>query len=112
MDKDRERKLREAGFQIGDYGDFLGLTDEDRAFVEIRLALVRAVRERRKKELKISQAAFAKRIGSSQSRVAKIEAGDPSVSLDLLVTSLVQTGSTSADIGRMLIESQRTAVTA
>lgn len=105
MDKDRERKLREAGLEIGDYGDFLGLTHEDRAFVEIRLALVRAVRERRRKELKISQAAFAKRIGSSQSRVAKMEAGDASVSLDLLMTSLVQTGSTSADIGRMLIES-------
>ena len=105
MNKERERKLREAGFDIGDYGDFLGLTDEDRAFVEIRLALVRAVRERRKKELKISQAAFAERIGSSQSRVAKMEAGDASVSLDLLMTSLVQTGSTSADIGQILINS-------
>ncbi len=112
MDKERERKLREAGWETGDYGDFLGLTDEERALIEVRAALVRAVRHRRKKELKISQAVFAKRIGSSQSRVAKIEAGDPSVSLDLLVTSLIQTGSTSADIGRMLIESHDTAVTA
>ena len=103
MDKERERKLREAGFSIGNYDDFLELTDEEKVLVELRLALVRALRQRRKTELKISQATFAKRIGSSQSRVARIEAGDPSVSLDLIMRSLVQTGSTSADIGRVLI---------
>jgi len=80
MKKERKKKLREAGFAIGDYGDFLGLTAEEREYIELRAALVRALRERRKKDLRISQAAFAKRIGSSQSRVAKIEAGDPSVS--------------------------------
>ena len=103
MDKERERKLREAGFSIGNYDDFLELSAEEKVLVELRLALVRALRQRRKTELKISQTVFAKRIGSSQSRVARIEAGDPSVSLDLIVRSLVQTGSTSADIGRVLI---------
>ena len=108
MNKERERKLREAGFEIGDYGDLLGLTDEDREYVELRLSLIRAVREKRK-ELKLSQAVFAKRIGSSQSRVAKMEAGDPTVSFDLIMTSLLKTGSTSADIGRILIGSQQPA---
>ena len=44
-----------------------------------------------------------KRLGSSQSRVAKMEAADPSVSLDLLVRGLLATGASPRDIGRVLV---------
>src|SRR5581483_4278956 len=49
---------------------------------------------RRRAELGLSQAVVAKRLGSSQSRVAKMEAGDPSVSLDLLLRALLALGAT------------------
>lgn len=99
--REREERLRNAGWESGDFQDFLGLTDEETAIINMRLALARALRQRRKAR-KISQAKFAERIGSSQSRVAKMEAGDPSVSLDLLMRSLICSGFTSAEIGQAL----------
>ncbi len=99
----REERLRKAGWESGDFQDFLGLTDEETAIINIRLALARELRQRRKNR-KISQAKFAERIGSSQSRVAKMEAGDPSVSLDLLMRSLISSGSTTAEIGQVIAQ--------
>ena len=84
MDKKKTERLKGAGWAIGDAGDFLELTDEDRAFIETKLALAVAVRDRRKRR-KLSQAQLARKVGSSQSRVAKMEAAGPTVSLDLLV---------------------------
>lgn len=71
------------------------------AVIDVRVSLAQELR-RRRQERNISQAALAKHIGSSQSRVAKMEAGDPSVSIDLLVRSLVSTGSTAAEIGEVI----------
>jgi transcriptional regulator with XRE-family HTH domain len=82
---------------VGSAEDFLGLSDEETAFVELKLALSERLRVRRTK-LGLSQAALARRLGSSQSRVAKMEASDPSVSLDLLVRGLLATGATRRDI--------------
>ena len=97
MDNQKAERLKGAGWAIGDAGDFLDLSDEDRAFIETKLALAMAVRDRRKR-CKLSQAQFARKVGSSQSRVAKMEAADPTVSLDLLVRSLLSLGATQADI--------------
>ena len=94
-------QLEKAGWQVGDTQDFLGLTDAEMAMIEVRLTLASALKHRRQ-DLKISQQQLAERIGSSQSRVAKMEAGDPSVSLDLLMRSLIHSGSTSAEIGQAL----------
>ena len=71
------------------------------AVVDVRVSLAQELR-RRRQDRNISQADLAKHIGSSQSRVAKMEAGDPSVSIDLLVRSLVSTGSTAAEIGEVI----------
>ena len=97
MDKKKVQRLKEAGWAVGDAGDFLELTDEERAFIETKLALAVAVRDRRKRR-GLSQTDLARRLSSSQSRVAKMEAADPSVSLDLLVRSLLSLGATQADI--------------
>lgn len=94
-------KLRRAGWRIGSAKDFLALSDEEATFIEIRVALSRHLRERRT-EQGISQADLAARVGSSQSRVAKMEAADPTVSLDLLVRSLLALGASSMDIGKAL----------
>ncbi len=102
MKKAKRQKLEKAGFEVGDTQDFLELSDTEMAMIDVRVALARALRARRSRQLKISQAAFAKRVGSSQSRVAKMEAGDPSVSLDLLIRCLITSGSTAEEVGRVI----------
>jgi ribosome-binding protein aMBF1 (putative translation factor) len=97
MDANKKKKLENAGWTVGSTQDFLGLTDEEAAFVELKLALSHALRDRRT-EQGLSQPALARRLGSSQSRVAKMEASDPSVSLDLLVRGLLATGATRTEI--------------
>jgi transcriptional regulator with XRE-family HTH domain len=85
---------------------FLGLTNEEERFIELKLALatgVRRLRERRG----LTQAELARRLGSSQSRVAKIEAADASVSVDLMVRSLLGIGATRDQIARIIRQTQR-----
>ena len=63
----------------------------------MKLALANKLKARRQ-ERKLTQLEIAKRIGSSQSRIAKMEVADKSVSLDLLVRSLLSLGATRQDI--------------
>jgi len=95
------RKLEAGGWRIGDAGDFLGLSSNEAQFVEIKLALARKLRQIRE-ERDWTQAELAKRVGSSQSRVAKMEAGDPTVSVDLLVKSLLAAGADRHELGRVV----------
>ncbi len=82
--------------------DFLQLSDEEAMLVEIKLSLINAVRQSREKH-GLSQIDLAQKMGSSQSRVAKIEAGDPSVTLDLIVRALISTGASRRDVQRALV---------
>ena len=91
MDPVRKKKLERSGWKVGTATDFLGLSQEEAVYIELKLSLAKKLAKRRK-SLRLSQVAFAKLIGSSQSRVAKMEAGDPSVSIDLLVRSLIALG--------------------
>jgi ribosome-binding protein aMBF1 (putative translation factor) len=102
LDAAKKERLERAGFKVGDATEFLGLTHEEEALVELRLGLSTMLRHRREAQ-RVSQVALAKRIGSSQSRVAKMESGDPSVSMDLLVRAIFATGATSSEIGYELI---------
>lgn len=104
MKTSKRKTLEAAGWQVGSTQDFLALEDAEAELIEVRVSLARELR-RRRQEQTLSQAALAALIGSSQSRVAKMEAGDPSVSLDLLVRSLLSTGSTRAQIGRVISRS-------
>ena len=105
MRKEKREALERAGWKVGGAKDFLGLTDGDVAVIDMRLALAGELRKRRLAE-KMTQAALAGRIGSSQSRVAKMEAGDPSVSLELLIRGLLASGSTSKSIGATIARAQ------
>ena len=102
MDKSKRARLEAAGFIVGDTQGFLELDDAEMAIVDARVALAQALRDRRNRVLKLSQSDFAARVGSSQSRVAKMEAGDESVSLDLLIRSLVKSGSSLEEVGLAL----------
>lgn len=101
MSTNRMKRLQAAGWKAGTVKDFLQLSDEEAVLVELKLALTEAVKRARKKR-GLSQAALAQRMHSSQSRVAKIETGDPSVSFDLIVRALIASGATRRDVQRAL----------
>ena len=101
MKASQRNRLEAAGWKLGSAEDFLGLTPEETAFVSIRVALAGKLKDRRLK-LGLSQVALARRLGSSQSRVAKMEAAEPDVSLDLLVRAMLATGARPSDVGRAL----------
>ena len=91
MDARKRKRLKAAGWVVGSTQEFLGLSDEEMALIDMRIGLSLAFQALRKRT-KLTQAALAKRIGSSQSRVAKMEAGDPSVSFELLIRGLLALG--------------------
>ncbi len=99
--KAKRRRLEAAGWRIGSADEFLGLSKEEAAFVEMKLALAEGVRRRRRAR-KLTQTQLARRVGSSQSRVAKMEAGDPSVSVDLMVKTLLAMGASRAEVARLI----------
>jgi predicted XRE-type DNA-binding protein len=101
MDKAKSERLRAAGWKSGDAADFLELSAEEAAFVELKLALADYLRDLRTRNA-WTQAQVARRLGSSQSRVAKMEAADASVSLDLLVKSLLTLGASRSEVGRVI----------
>ena len=47
---------------------------------------------------------MADAIGSSQSRVAKMESGNPTTSLDLMIKALLKLGITKKQIGQLLAD--------
>lgn len=101
MQATKRKRLEVAGWRVGSAAQFIGLTKEETALVEMKLALAGKVKALRTKH-RISQATLAERIGSSQSRVAKIEAGDASVSLDLLVRAALAAGGSKRDVAKAL----------
>jgi len=101
MDPKKKKKLKDSGWNIGSAADFLSLTPHEAAYIELKLSLgwhLRALRN----QSQLTQVQLAKRIHSSQSRVAKMEAGDPSVSLDLMIRTLLAMGATTKDVARYI----------
>ena len=97
MEKRKRQRLEVGGWRVGSTADFLGLSDEEAALVEVKLGLASAVRKHRSWR-RMTQAQLGRLLGSSQSRVAKMEAADPSVSIDLMVRSLLRTGASRKDV--------------
>jgi hypothetical protein len=97
MDKAKRKRVEAAGFRVGDAADFLGLSPEEEKLVELRVALAKAVRRRRQKA-GLTQGELAAKLKSSQSRVAKLEAAAPGVSLDLMFGGLFAAGGSIADV--------------
>jgi DNA-binding XRE family transcriptional regulator len=108
MQKGKRARLEAAGWVVGTAKEFLGLSDAEAALIETKILLSRALRDRRRRQ-RLSQEELARRLRSSQSRVAKMEAGDPSVSMDLLVRSLFVLGASSDDLARAIRTGHRAA---
>ena len=93
----KRQRLERKGWKVGDARDLLQLTDDEVTYIELKLALgdqLKAMRERKA----VTQVELAKLLSSSQSRVAKMESGDPSVSIDLLVKGMLALGATRKQI--------------
>ncbi|MBI5854100.1 MAG: helix-turn-helix transcriptional regulator [Nitrospirae bacterium] len=101
MNKVKQKRLEAKGWRVGTASTFLGLSPEEAALVEMKVNLGQALRARREAR-GLSQLALAKRLRSSQSRVAKMEAADRTVSIDLLLRGLVMLGARPRDIARVL----------
>jgi len=101
MHASKRKKLEAAGYQVGDAAEFLALSPEEEALINMKVKLSKQLVELRKKG-GLSQGALAKMIGSSQSRVAKMEACDPSVSMDLMFKSAFALGADQTKIGKFI----------
>lgn len=100
--KAAKRKTLEAkGWKVGSAEDFLELLPEEVAYIEMKYALSKTLKAHRAKE-KLSQIEVARIFKTSQSRVAKMEAGDPSVSIDLLIKSLLALGASPKDLAKAI----------
>ncbi len=98
---DKRMKLEADGWKVGSASDFLDLTEAEEALVTMKLALAKNLKELRQKR-RLTQSQLGRQIGSSQSRIAKMEAAERSVSLDLLVRSLLSLGASRQDIGSIV----------
>jgi predicted XRE-type DNA-binding protein len=99
--EEKKKRLEAAGWKVGNAEDFLGLTPEESAYIDVKIALsdhFKVLRQQRK----LSQVQTAQILKTSQSRVAKMEKGDPSVSTDLLLKALFTLGMKKKNLGRIL----------
>jgi DNA-binding XRE family transcriptional regulator len=99
--KAKRQDLESRGWTVGSAEDFLGLSDEEAAYIEMKLALSEELKKRRQRN-KMTQTELARLVHSSQSRIAKMEAGDPTVSIDLLMKSLLALGVSKKELGRSI----------
>ena len=101
MREEKRRRLEARGWKVGTTEEFLRLSPEESAYIELKIRLALGLHEWRRRR-RLTQADLAKRLQSSQSRVAKMEAGDPSVSLDLLIRSLLILGASRRELTRLM----------
>lgn len=102
----KKRKLEAGGWTVGTAEEFLGLSKEESEFVELKLALAEGVRTRRRLQ-NITQTELARLVGSSQSRIAKLEAADPTVAVDLMIRSLFATGAGRRELASIIQRRRR-----
>lgn len=105
MNRAERKRHEDAGWQVGSAADFLGLTPQESAYIELRIRLADALKARRQMA-KLSQEAFATAMKSSQSRIAKAEANSHTVSVDLLIRSLIGLGVSLEELGSILAAGQ------
>ena len=101
MKREKRARLEGAGWKVGEASDFLELTKEEAAFVDLKVALASSLKRRRQSK-RWTQTQLANAIGSSQPRVAKMEAADSSVSVDLLIKALLTIGATRRDLAKVI----------
>jgi ribosome-binding protein aMBF1 (putative translation factor) len=97
MRESKRQRLEARGWRVGNAADFLSLSPEEAAYVELKLRLADRLKERRRQRT-LTQNQLARLVKSSQSRVAKMEAGDPTVTVDLLIRALLALGASNKEL--------------
>jgi ribosome-binding protein aMBF1 (putative translation factor) len=105
MNSSKRKKLESSGFKVGTVREFLNLSEEEMALIDLKIRLTRMLRPARE-AAGMSQNQLATRISSSQSRVAKMEAASPDVSLDLICKALLALGVTPRGIAKAIASAQ------
>jgi hypothetical protein len=100
MEEAKRKRLEQAGWKSGTVSEFLELTPEETVLIEIKLALSRYLKERRRDTM--TQLELAKKIHSSQPRIAKAEEGE--VSIELMIRAMLATGVTPQEIGQIIAQ--------
>ena len=106
MNESKKARLEKKGWRVGSAQEFLNLSKQESQFIELKLRLSHALKDKRQ-ESGLTQAEAARILLSSQSRLAKMEVGDPSVSMDLLIRALLTMGTTTRELGRLVSSPQR-----
>lgn len=101
MREEKRRRLEGKGWKVGSVKEFLHLSPGEAVYIELKLKLADGLRERRRRR-RLTQVELARMVRSSQSRVAKMEAGDSSVTLDLLIRLLLALGTTDRELARII----------
>jgi predicted transcriptional regulator len=101
MNSTKRKRLEAKGWRLGSAKEFLGLSEQESTYIELKLTLGENLKKRRLQK-RLTQIELAKLLRSNQSRIAKMESGDPSVSIDLLVKSLLALGTTKQDIAGII----------
>ncbi len=102
MDPKKRKRLASKGWTVGSAQDLLELSDEEMQIVEMKATLIAAVRIRRERK-GITQAELAKKIGSSMSRISKLENGASEISFKLALRALIALGVSKKKIGETIL---------
>lgn len=101
MRESKKKSLEKHGWRLGGTEDFLNLSAQESEYIELKLKLSQALKNKRQQK-GLTQVEAARVLQSSQSRIAKMETGDPSVSIDLLIRALLTMGATPKELGRVV----------
>ena len=102
MDTKKKERLEADGWTIGSVEDFVGTTPLQLAYVDLTIYLADHLKKIRK-SMGLTQTDLANLMGSSQSRIAKLERGDSSVSFDLMIRALIHLGIPPSGLGTMIM---------
>lgn len=97
----RREELEKRSFRQTTIGDWLDLTPEQVEMIEMRVGLATMLRRLRERE-GMTQTDVARVLETSQPRVSKMESGDPTVTIDLLIRALLVLGVSRSKIARAL----------
>jgi len=102
MNQRKAEKLTKLGYRVTTTQEFLGLSDEEMSLIELKISLIKKIKQIRG-DRNITQQQLAGLIQSSQSRVAMMERGRPEVSLDLICRALFALGVSRRELGKAIL---------
>ena len=101
MDTKKRKQLEAAGYQITDSADWLGLTPQEQAIVNMRVNFALEI-ERVRKASNITQRELADKIGTRQSGVARMLNNPTTATIDSLIKTLLALGASPKRIAALI----------